>query len=52
MIELICAARLAGSSTSQYKAASPQTSGIDAARDTIVGQPQLIASKGGKPNPS
>ena len=41
-----------GESGSTYSAASPQTSGTAAAVEAITGQPQLIASSGGRPKPS
>ena len=34
------------------RAASPHTSGSDAAVEAITGQPQRMASSGGMPNPS
>src|SRR4051812_38640236 len=40
------------STGSKNSAASPQTSGMDAASDAMTGQPQCMASRGGMPKPS
>jgi hypothetical protein len=45
-------ARSAGDAGSKYSAPSPHTSGIDAASAAMTGQPQHIASSGGRPKPS
>ena len=46
------AAISSGSSGAKYRAASPHTSGSDAATEQATGQPQAIASSGGSPKPS
>ena len=40
------------SSGSTFKAASPTTSGSEDTLEHITGQPQAMASRGGRPNPS
>src|ERR1051325_1407758 len=50
--QCIASAISSASSGSTRKAASPATSGMDEIFDVITGQPQVIASRIGKPKPS